>query len=157
MQISSAGVIADDGAPMPEEAARVSRQYGGNPQGHRSRLLTEAQLREADLVLTATRAHRRSAVQILPRMSRKTFTISEFARLLNSVAERDGLTLLTSADVVDAARSLRGFVEPPENPDEDDLEDPYRRPFEVYEAVGARIHEQIALIAERLCVAGARR
>lgn len=157
IQVSSAGVIADNGAPMPEEAARVSRQYGGDPEGHRSRLLTEAQLREADLVLTATRAHRSSVVQLLPRMSRRTFTISEFVRLSSSVAEHDGLALLDSADVVDAARSLRGFVTPPENPDDDDLEDPYRRPFEVYEAVGAQIHERIALIAERICLRGVRR
>ncbi|WP_231567732.1 arsenate reductase/protein-tyrosine-phosphatase family protein [Sinomonas humi] len=156
MRISSAGVIADDGLRMPEEAAKVSRQYGGDPEDHRSRLLTEEQLGEADLVLTATRAHRSSVVQLLPRMSRRTFTISEFARLLSSVTERDGLVLVDSADVVDSARSLRGFVAPPENPEDDDLEDPYRRPFEVYEAVGARIHEQIALIAEKLCLRGVR-
>lgn len=153
----SAGVIADDGVTMPEEAATLSRMYGGEPGGHLSRLLTEAHLRAADLVLTATRAHRSSVVQLLPRMSRRTFTINEFARLLGAVQESGRAALFGSEGVVDAARSLRGFVAPPENPNDDDLEDPYRRPFEVYESVGARLHEQIALIAEGLCPQDVRR
>ena len=155
--VSSAGVIAENGAAMPSEAAIVSRRYGGDPSTHLSRLLTVEHLREADLVLTATRAHRSSVVQLLPRMSRRTFTINEFARLLGNIPESEWAGLLDSASVVDAARSLRGLVAPPENPDDDDLEDPYRRPFEVYEAVGARLHEQIALIAEHLSCRGAYR
>lgn len=154
IRVSSAGTIADDGRAMPDEAAVISRRYGGDPSTHVSRLLTEAQLREADLVLTATRAHRGAVVQLLPRMSRRTFTINEFARLVSGLPETERATLANSASIVDAVRSLRGFVAPPENPDDDDIEDPYRRPFEVYEAVGARIHEQIARIAEKLCSRG---
>ncbi|MEA5456997.1 low molecular weight phosphatase family protein [Sinomonas sp. JGH33] len=148
--VSSAGTVADDGAPMPEEAAMVSRRYGGEPSGHRSQLLTESHLRSADLVLTATRAHRGSVVQMLPRMSRKAFTISEFARLLGAVPEAERATLADTASVVDAARSLRGFVSPPDEPEHDDLEDPYRQPFEVYEAVGARLDAEIGIIASGL-------
>jgi protein-tyrosine phosphatase len=157
IRVSSAGTIADDGRPMPEEAAVVSRRFGGDPSTHLSRLLTEAHLREADLVLAATRAHRSAVVQMLPRMSRRTFTINEFARLIGGMAETGQDHLLDSAGVVDAVRSMRGFVAPPDDPDDDDIEDPYRRPFEVYEAVGARIHEQIAVIAEKLCARGVRR
>jgi protein-tyrosine phosphatase len=152
--VSSAGVIAEDGAAMPSEAAIISRRYGGDPSTHLSRLLTAEHLREADLVLTATRAHRSSVVQLLPRMSRRTFTINEFARLLGNLPEAERAGLLDSASVVDTVRSLRGFVAPPEDPDDDDLEDPYRRSFEVYESVGARLHEQIALIAEHLSCRG---
>lgn len=157
ISISSAGTIADDGKPMPDEAAAISRRYGGDPSNHYSRLLSEAQLRDADLVLTATRAHRSAVVQMLPRMSRRAFTMNEFARLAAGLPEAGAELWLDPAGVVDAVRSLRGFVAPPESPDDDDLEDPYRRPLEVYEAVGARIHEQIALIAEKLCPRGAYR
>lgn len=76
---------------------------------------------------------------------------------MSALPESGSDVLLDPAHVVDAARAMRGFVPPPENPGDDDLEDPYRRPFEVYESVGARIHEQIALIAEKLCLRGAER
>lgn len=148
--VSSAGVMARDGAAMPDEAATISLRYGGRPEAHRSRFLTEAQLREVDLVLTATRAHRSSVVRILPRMANRAFTINEFARLLEALPPRGSAAPFDAVSVVDAARSLRGHVSPPENPADDDLEDPYRRPFEVYESVGARLHEQIMLIAEHL-------
>ncbi|WP_372498040.1 arsenate reductase/protein-tyrosine-phosphatase family protein [Sinomonas terrae] len=150
LRVCSAGVIAEEGAAMPKEAAAVSRMYGGEPDGHRAQLLTEGHLRSADLVLTAARSHRRSVVQILPSMSRRTFTINEFARLIAAVPLSELSRPSDPARLVEAARALRGFVPPPENEYDDDLEDPYRQPFEVYEMVGSRIQQQIGVIAERL-------
>ncbi|WP_425471539.1 low molecular weight phosphatase family protein [Sinomonas susongensis] len=150
VRVHSAGVIAEDGARMPQEAATVSRRYGGDPSGHRSRLLTEAQLRESDLVLTATRAQRSAVVRLLPRMSRRTFTIREFSRLVRALLDHDAESHRDPAGLVDAVRSLRGFVTPPEDPSEDDLEDPYRRQIEVYEAVGASLHLCIETIVVAL-------
>lgn len=135
---------------MPEEAAEISRTYGGDPSTHRSRLLTEAHLRAADLVLTAAREHRSAVVRMLPRSSRRTFTITEFARLAGAIPEAERESLVDLPRVVDAARSLRGLVAPPNDPDDDDLEDPYRRPFEVYEAVGLRIHRSLGAIVTAL-------
>ena len=152
--VSSAGVIARDGVAMTEEAALVSRAYGGEPGEHRARLLTEALLQQADLVLTATRAHRGSVVKLLPRMSRKAFTISEFARLVNGVPPPDWGSISDASALVDVARSLRGFVPPPEEPEDDDIEDPFRQPLDVYEAVGARLDTEIAVIANGLRLRG---
>ncbi|WP_422935374.1 low molecular weight phosphatase family protein [Sinomonas sp. P47F7] len=154
--VSSAGVIAEEGTPMTEEAATVSRRYGGEPDGHRARMLTEFRLREADLVLTATRAHRGAVVQLLPRMSRKTFTVCEFARLLSAVPEHERVSLEDPSALVDAVRAVRGHVAPPEDPEHDDIEDPYRQPIEIYEAVGARLDVEVAVIVDglRMDVAG---
>lgn len=155
--VSSAGVIADPGAPMTEEAARVSRRYGGEPDGHRARLLTRAHLGDADLVLTATRAHRGTVVQLVPRMSRRAFTLSEFARLVSAVPEHEWGSFEDAAALVDAVRALRGFVPPPDEPDDDDIEDPYRKPVEVYETVGARLHDEVGVIADGLRLKGVSR
>lgn len=150
IRISSAGTIAHNGKSMPDEAAEVSRRYGGDPSGHLSRLLTEALLIDTDLALTATRAHRSAVVQILPRMSRRTFTINEFARLVGALSDTERDSLTESASVVEAARSLRGFVAPPENPEDDDLEDPYLRSIHVYERVAESLHLSIDGIADVL-------
>lgn len=148
--VSSAGVIARAGAAMTDEAAMASRSLGGDPTGHRARRLSEDHLRGTDLVLTATRAHRSSVVQLLPRMSRTTFTISEFARLVAAVAQNESSSLDNAASLVDAARSLRGHVPPPHEPEDDDIEDPYLRPLEVYERVAAVLNSEIEVIATQL-------
>jgi protein-tyrosine phosphatase len=105
---------------------------------------------EADLVLTATRAQRGSVVKLLPRTSRRTFTIREFVRLVAAVPANDCKALSDAKDLVEAARSLRGFVLPPDDPADDDLADPYRQSFDVYESVAAQLDADIALIADGL-------
>lgn len=141
---------------MTREAAAMSRHYGGEPDGHRARLLTESRLRETDLVLTASRAHRAAVVQLLPRMSRKTFTVSEFARLVSAIPKHERRLLENRSALADAARALRGYVPPPEDPEQDDIEDPYGKPTEVYEAVGARLNVEIAVIADGLQIGAGR-
>ncbi|MDQ4502975.1 low molecular weight phosphatase family protein [Sinomonas sp. ASV322] len=152
--VSSAGTIADEGAPMTREAAELSQRYGGDPSGHRSRLLTSEVLMSADLVLTATRAQRASVAQLVPRASRRTFTIREFSRLLRAIPGDDRISLRDSFALVEAARSRRGFIEPPNNPDDDDVEDPYLRPIEVYERVAALLDSEVKAIAAHLALGG---
>ncbi|WP_136610351.1 arsenate reductase/protein-tyrosine-phosphatase family protein [Sinomonas albida] len=146
--VSSAGIIAREGEKMTKEAALVSRQRGGDPSAHRSRRLTEVHLQQADLVLTATRDHRGAVVKLLPRMSRRTFTISEFIRLSTTPIDREANSVNDLQAVVEAARSQRGIVPPPDNPEDDDIDDPYRRAMEVYEAVGHRIDVEIRMISD---------
>lgn len=138
---------------MTPEAAMLSRRYGGNPTNHRARVVTEELLTTPNLVLTATRAQRRSVVQLVPRASRWTFTIREFSRLLGA-ASRDGGISIDPVALVDEARSRRGFLEPLENPDDDDVEDPYLRPIEVYERVAAVLNSEIEAIAAHLMMRG---
>jgi protein-tyrosine phosphatase len=150
VSVFSAGLRAREGIAMPDEMSRLSRHYGGDPDAHRSQQLNEAHLIEADLVLTATRAQRASVVRMLPRMSRRTFTIGEFVRLIGAVPPGDRETLTNAGDLVEAARSLRGLVAPPDDPEEDDLEDPYRQTPDVYESVAARINADMTRIANEL-------
>ncbi len=101
-------------------------------------------------MLTATRAQRGAVVRLWPRISRKSFTISEFARLIRAIPDHEAPSFSDRCGLVEAARSLRGFVPPPEDPDQDDIEDPYRQPLEVYEFVGARLDGEMAVIADGL-------
>ena len=134
-RLLSAGTIADDGVPMTEQAVALATQYGAVPQGHRSRLLTEGQIESADVVLTATRAHRAAVVSLVPRASRFSFTLKEFAALVDSLSREERASLTDAASVVEAAAAQRGFAQH----DDDDIEDPYRQSDEVYERVAAAI------------------
>ena len=139
--LSSAGTIGLTGHAMPDEAADLSRHFGGDPSGHVARVLAVEHLSEANLVFAMSREHRRAIVELFPKAIRYTFTIREFARLVSGVTdeELDEAAMLPLDDVVGRfstlvglAASQRGAVSPPETPDDDDVVDPYRRSEEVY-------------------------
>ena len=139
--LGSAGTIGLTGHVMPDEAADLSRHFGGEPSAHVARVLTAEHLSEANLVFAMSREHRRAIVELFPKAIRYTFTIREFARLVAEVTDEDlvDAAALTLDDVVGRfstlvgfAASQRGAVSPPESPDDDDVVDPYRRSDEVY-------------------------
>lgn len=139
--VASAGTIGLTGQGMPNEAADLSRHFGGEPSGHVARVLTAEHLSEASLVFAMSREHRRAIVELFPKAIRYTFTIREFARLVSGVTDEDldDAAALPLHDVVGRfstlvgfAASQRGAVSPPESPEDDDVVDPYRRSDEVY-------------------------
>ena len=123
--VTSAGTRAVVGQPMTRYAAAELTGVGGSPDGHVARQLTEEMLAEADLVLTATLAHRADVVTMLPRATRRTFALRELARLVDLVPE-DELT----GEPADRVRALpaaagarRGFL-PPVPVGSEDVTDP---------------------------------
>lgn len=145
IEFGSAGTMARTGTPMTEEAALMSRQYGGEPEGHLSRRITRDLVAESGLVLTAAREHRARVVELFPRASAYTFTLRQFARLagMAEVPSGDGRT------VVAAIAARRGYAAPVA-PDDDDVPDPYRRPMAEYEAAAALIDEAVRAVAPAL-------
>ncbi|WP_104083270.1 hypothetical protein [Cryobacterium sp. Y11] len=102
--VTSAGTRAMTGSAMTPEAAVLSTQYGAASTDHIARQLTEQLIAGADLVLTATRDHRREVVTLLPKATRYTFTLNQFARLVANepipapdAAPRDAQTSRDSA------------------------------------------------------------
>ncbi|MDX2130716.1 MAG: Sua5/YciO/YrdC/YwlC family protein [Planctomycetota bacterium] len=64
--VRSAGLAAQDGAPMTPEAADALREMGIDPARHHSRALTADAARHADLVFTMTRSHLRALERDYP-------------------------------------------------------------------------------------------
>lgn len=142
--VSSAGIRGLDAAPMTPEAIDLALHLGVSEaaaDAHRSRYLTEGMLATPDLILTATREHRRGVAELAPSRLRSTFTMREFARLAETL---DDETLRAAADAAGADPSARlraagatvagrrGVVPAATPADSDDVIDPYRRPWEVY-------------------------
>ena len=86
-EVHSAGTHAMVASPMTEEAAALALKHGAHSTQHAARQLTEQLVGEADLILTATRDHRREVVTLLPKATRYTFTLNQFARLVSAPAE----------------------------------------------------------------------
>lgn len=148
VRVMSAGTIADEGIAMDETAAEQSRRYGGDPSAHRARLLTEELIASSGLVLTATRQHRAAVVSMLPRASRYTFTLAEFARLSAGMTESFPDDVVDARSLVEAVAAERGLAVRPEDPADDDIVDPYRQGIEVHERVAEQVDAVSATIAD---------
>ncbi|WP_083527745.1 arsenate reductase/protein-tyrosine-phosphatase family protein [Curtobacterium ammoniigenes] len=144
--IRSRGTIAADGVPMDDDAAAQARRLGLDPSEHRSAPLTTEDVRQADLILTAERSHRSAVVRLDPRAAGRTFTILQFARILQGLEPADLQVDDTIALAATVGR-LRGVVAPPEEPEDDDVVDPYRRSEDVHRAVADTLNEALSVIA----------
>ena len=139
-EVSSAGVGAMVGYAMSKYAAEELRSYGGDPTGFAARQLTPHIVDHSDLVLTATRELRSQVLAEMPTALRRTFTILEFAAL---VEQAEGAT---PAELVTWAGAHRSLVA---NRDQD-VPDPYRRGAEAHANAAAAIDAAVQQIAKGL-------
>jgi protein-tyrosine phosphatase len=157
IEVLSAGVMAMTGDPMTPQSADAMTKRGFTPTKHVSQDLTPKLLEEADLVLTATLDHRSAIARMLPKASKYSFTIDEFARLtsfLKADSEfqeefkkkpketRDQYLKRAMHEAV----LLRGMV--PTNLDPKDIVDPYGESIEVYNQVAEHIDVMLEIIVD---------
>jgi protein-tyrosine phosphatase len=155
--VVSAGVMAMTGDPMTPQSADAMTQRGFTPTKHISQDLTPKILEEADLVLTATLDHRSEIARMLPKASKYSFTIDEFARLtsfLRADPEFQGEFKKKPKETRDQylkraiqqAVLLRGMV--PTNLDPKDVVDPYGESIAVYNQVAEHIDVMLEIIVD---------
>ena len=129
IEVESAGTAALVGSPMEGRAAALLQAWRMEPAGFVARQLVRDMVARADLVLTATRAHRGAVATLHPAALAYTFTLSDFSELVSAAsppgpaasAERSSLPAL-----VRLAAAQRGMSRP-RPAVETDLVDPYRR------------------------------
>jgi len=118
--VASAGVRAEEGRPMCAVSGAALDDHEGGPEfaaAHRSRLLTEQDVRAADLVLVMERDHRSAVVRLAPGTQAKVFTLREAEGLLGGLAERGSPPVDGLDGLARALHSVRGFAPlPPEPP-----------------------------------------
>ena len=159
ISVSSAGVMAMTGDPMTPQSADAMTLRGFTPTKHISQDLTPKMLEEADLVLTATLEHRSELARMLPKASKYSFTIDEFARLTSFLmadpefqeefkkkAKETREHYLKRA--MQEAVLLRGMV--PTNLDPKDVIDPYGESTKVYSQVAEHIEGSLEIIVDWL-------
>jgi protein-tyrosine phosphatase len=91
-----------EGHAIEANAARKLADLGVAYDAFRARRITEHMIEDADLVLTATREHRGAVVTLVQTALPKTFTLREFARLVDDVDE----AALPAAPPAERARAL---------------------------------------------------
>ncbi|TSD58758.1 low molecular weight phosphatase family protein [Aeromicrobium piscarium] len=137
--VESAGVRALDGGRTDANVVQRLTRLGIATADLVPRQLTPEIVRQADLILTATRDHRGQVLEVFPGALRRTFTVLEFAALVSRAEGADPVALVRSAAM------LRS-----EGPPEVDIDDPIGRSDAFHDAVAAQIEDAVTAIAERL-------
>ncbi|MFF1252913.1 low molecular weight phosphatase family protein [Pseudarthrobacter sp. NPDC058329] len=147
--VASAGTRAMVGDPMQPISADIVSTFGGDPGNFAARQLTPKILRGVDLVLTMTSGHRGEVLQLDASLLKRTFTIREFARMLDVLDERaaasEGEPVPGTSDGGNPLAANHAFwrglparaaavrhLSLPADSSENDIIDPYRRAPEVY-------------------------
>jgi protein-tyrosine phosphatase len=155
VSVSSAGTHALVGHPISEPMAALLLDGGYDPRRFEARRLSEQMLKEANLVLTMTRAQRGFVVELWPAAVRRTFTLREFARLLNWV-DPAALPPGPPAERLRAAIPLAAAERGRERtmPDEDDVIDPFRLDSTVYAESLAQIRSAVDALVYAIVING---
>lgn len=133
--VSSAGTRAVIAHSIHHDAALVLQKLGGDVADFTARQLTSKIASDADLVLTMTRAHRDTVLELAPRQLHRTFTLSEAARLATDHNAR------TIADLAEFRPHLTTQGAP-------DIADPMGRGAEFFAMVGSQIADLLPPIIE---------
>ena len=141
--VRSAGTGALVGSAIDPQAAAQLGAYGGDASGFSARQLTPALIAEADLVLTATRAHRGKVALMSPKALRRVFTFCDFADVVSGIDDLSAPAPRTDPrawvrHVTEKAAASRG-LKPPLALDSADIVDPYRLEDQVFATMAQQI------------------
>ncbi|MBC3761648.1 arsenate reductase/protein-tyrosine-phosphatase family protein [Quadrisphaera oryzae] len=140
VRVVSAGTGAVVGHAMEPEAAAAVRASGASPDGHAARQVTAADVRDAALVLTATREHRSAVVRLAPAAVRRSFTLREAARIAAARADDvhgddPAARLRSLAEVLVRSRGAHAVREA----HLDDVVDPFRTDAATWELMESQL------------------
>jgi protein-tyrosine phosphatase len=143
VRVASCGVSGLEDSPAMPEGVEAMIENGVDISGHRARRLTAPMIREADLVLTMATEHRDTIVAQVEGAAGKTFTLKEFARLLDHLPPGTPIPVgagedqVLSAAVVATAALRAGGAVPPSR--DEDVADPLGLGVEAYRATAWEI------------------
>lgn len=151
VRVTSAGVRAVVGRPMDE---RMVRYLGDvDTSGFAARQLTLPMVREADVVLAMTDAHRGAVLRLDPAAVRRTFTLSDFARWTAGAGLggrlSDGTPAERLAEIVALVPELRAHF--PRGKAPGDVPDPFGHDEAVYVKAIGLIRAATDTIAQVAC------
>ncbi|MFC6705735.1 hypothetical protein [Flexivirga alba] len=150
VEVSSAGTRALVSKPMDPGSARLLKDAGIGTDDFVSRQLTPVMLAEADLVLTATREHRREVVQLEPKALRYTHAVDDFSDLVAAADLRHASFLESSGaplvvKLAARAQSARGEVGA-RVAEDSGIVDPFRQDDSVFASMAAQVGEVLPRI-----------
>ncbi|OGV52152.1 MAG: hypothetical protein A2017_19835 [Lentisphaerae bacterium GWF2_44_16] len=78
ISVSSAGTFAGEGQPASSGSLEIMKRHGIDISGHRSRPLDIEEIRNADIIIALTSAHRMQVGRMLPSALARTHLLLEY-------------------------------------------------------------------------------
>lgn len=150
IEVASAGTGALVGEPVSPTMAELIAQAGADARGFGARQLGPVDVREADLVVTMTSAHRTAAVTMAPASVQYAYTLAQLAAMLSLVDPRDAEATASASDAgsrLAAAVALGKHHRALGVDRGEDIVDPYGRSASVYAKSFQQITNGLAPIA----------
>ncbi len=94
VQVLSGGLAAAEGMPASENAVLAMQEMGLDISAHTAKNIHASVVREADLILTMTQAHKRALIQLFgPEAEKKTYALLEYIGQPGDIADPFGRDL----------------------------------------------------------------
>jgi protein-tyrosine phosphatase len=111
VEVSSAGVGADEGRPCPPDTLQALKRRGVDGRSHRSRPLTAGIVQSSDLILAMTEAHQTAVELRFPGSQGKVDRLKSYAGLGGDVDDPfDGGPEAQDICLAEIASALDGVV-----------------------------------------------
>ena len=148
LPVSSAGTYAVTGSRIHPEVAAELQARGIETSDFVATQLTADRVLNAGLILTAGREHRRLVARLAPQRRNVTFTLRQFARLiqLDPVGEIRMATDGPLEALAQLANRNRGLSSGSQ--DDDDITDPVNAPRRQFAAAFAAMDPAISLVGD---------
>lgn len=79
VKVYSCGVYAEDGDGATYNACEAAKEYDVDITQHKATNIRNSNIQDMDIILCATKGHKRLVLQLYPNLSNKVFTMKEFA------------------------------------------------------------------------------
>ncbi|MCL2342219.1 MAG: low molecular weight protein arginine phosphatase [Firmicutes bacterium] len=79
IEVYSCGIFAEDGGAATDNAIEVMKEYGIDLSEHRATNIRNSNIKDMDIILCATTAHKNNVINMYPDLSDRTYTIKEYA------------------------------------------------------------------------------
>ena len=144
--VSSAGTFAHAGKPAQPGTRDIATRLGTSHDHYRARQLSEEQISGANLLLVLAATHRPEVLAVAPSALKRTFTLREFARILEHMPLESYRGTSWTEVVADADRNRH--VATVNDPSLNDVTDPYGLGTEAYELMTNELLPSISIIIE---------
>lgn len=148
IEVQSAGVAANEGTPISRHAEAVLRDYNIDDT-ITSQPLRSNVVRDSDLILTLTQAHKQHVLRAFPEVMGKIYTLKEYAEddesVLRDVAELDSLYAAWAMNTAlgKPVENRERMIEIQQRIPSFDISDPFGGSREDYEVAAAEIRTAI--------------
>jgi protein-tyrosine-phosphatase len=146
-RVASAGLSTED-RPASESTVQVMAELGLDLEAHRSRILDDAMINSADLIVGMAREHVRETSVLVPEAFGRTFTLKELVRRGSELGPRRPdeafETWIARADAGRTAMMHLGSHR------DDDIPDPIGQRMAMYERTADEITELVGQVVDLL-------